>query len=134
MLSFERRWAEVLLASFAPPGGPGLAPRPGEVDYLAAYETLRTRSTRLAGVGLRGALWLVALSPWWLGRSIWLLPAMPHSARVEVLAELLEHRVFAIREATFLLKLAACLALLGSESVRARSGYDGRGHPMLAPP
>ena len=126
MFSFERRWVLVILATFAPTEGPGLAPRAGEVDYLHAFETLRTRSTTLAGWGLRGALWLTVLAPWWLGRSLATLPSLPQAARVELLAKLLEHRVFAVREAVFLLKLTACLALLGSDTVRARSGYDGR--------
>jgi len=138
MFSFERRWVGVVLASFAPAEGPGLAPRPHEaVDYFAAFETLRTRSTRIAGLGLRAALWLVVLSPWWLGRSLSVLTGLPQAARLTLLAELLEHRVFAVREAVFLLKLTACLALLGHADVRARSGYDGRSPralPLLGKP
>jgi len=131
MFAFEQRWALSILATFAPAEGPGLAPVAGEVDYLHAFETLRTRSTRLAGMGLRAALWLVALSPLWLGRGVATLPSLKQQERVDILAGLLEHPRFAVREATFLVKLAACLALLGSEAVRARSGYDPRPESSL---
>ncbi len=133
MFSFEGRWAQAVLASFAPSEGPGLAPKIGEVDYLNAYETLRTRSTWLAGIGVRAALWLVVLSPWWLGRSLFFLPSLSQGARIDVLGRMLEHRVFLVREAAFLMKLAACLALLGSDAVRARSGYDGQGTAPVLP-
>lgn len=131
MFSFERRWALCILATFAPSESPGLAAPAGEVDYLRAFETLRLRSTRLAGLGLRAAVWLVALSPLWLGLSLRTLPSLPGPTRLDVLARLLEHPRFAIREATFLLKLTACLALLGKDSLRARSGYDGKTRTAL---
>ncbi len=118
-----------VLASFAPSEGPGLAPKQGEVDYLQAFETLRTRSNWLASLGVRAALWLVVFAPLCFGRSLSLFPSLAQATRLDLLGRMLEHRVFVVREAAFLVKLAACLALLGSEAVRARSGYDGRKLP-----
>lgn len=124
MLWFERRWIDAILGSFAPEGGPGLAPRAGEVDYLGTFIGLYTSARRIARIGFRAGLWLVALAPLWLGRRVRTLPGLPLAERQALLTELLEHRVYAVREAAFLMKLAACLALFASEPLRARSGFD----------
>jgi hypothetical protein len=124
MLWFERRWIDAILGSFAPEGGPGLAPRTGEVDYLGTFVGLYTSARTIARVGFRAGLWLVALAPVWLGRGARTLPALALPERQALLAELLDHRVYAVREAAFLMKLAACLALFANEQVRARSGFD----------
>lgn len=105
-------------------GGPGLAPLEGEVDYLGVLETMRRRATRLAALGLRAAIWLLALAPIWTGRSLRTISGLPRAARASLLSELLVHRAFAVRELSLLLKLCASMALLGTRSVRARSGYD----------
>lgn len=127
MLLFERRWAQVILDSFAPPEGPGLAPRPGEVSTLAAFDTLRAGCSAPARIALRAAIWLVTFSPLWLARRAARFAALSRTDRLTLLATLLEHRVFFVREATFLLKTVACMGLLESESVRKRTGYDGDG-------
>jgi hypothetical protein len=126
MLQFERRWAQLILASFAPEGGPGLAPLPGEVDYVATFESMQLRARPLARVGLRAALWLVALAPLWLLGRFGTCARLSLAERQALLVRLAEHRAHPVREATFMLKLAACLALFASDDLRARSGYDGR--------
>jgi hypothetical protein len=132
MLAFERRWVRDILSSFAPEGGPGLAPRVGEVDYERAFMSLHGSARLIARVGMRIALWLIALAPLWLRGERRTLPALPSEARQALLARLLEHRVYAVREAAFLMKLCACLALFANDAVRARSGYDGS-HENLIP-
>ncbi len=125
MLLFERRWAQVILDSFAPPEGPGLAPRPGEVSTLVAFDTLRAGCSKPARLALRAAVWLVTFSPLWLIGRMRRFPALAGSERLAVLGKLLEHPVFIVREAAFLLKTVACMGLLASEEMRKRSGYDG---------
>ena len=125
MLVLEQQCVRAILASFAPEDGPGLAPRAGEVSYLPAYEALLTGATPLSRVGLRLALWLVALSPLFMLGRLCTFASLAPGERTALLARLLEHNSFALRESTFLLKTAACLALLGSDSVRERSHYDG---------
>jgi hypothetical protein len=120
----ERRWARALLEAFAPTGGPGLAPRAGEVDFLATFTTLTRRARPRAAWGLRLAVWLAALAPMWLWGRLRTITGLDREARAQLLDELLRHRSFPVRELTLLLKLAAAMALLGTESVRARSGYD----------
>lgn len=124
MTPFERRWAQALLEAFAPPGGPGLAPREGEVDYLGTFATLARRARPHAAWGLRIAVWLAALAPMWLWGRLRTVSGLSRGARARLLEELLAHRSFPVRELTLLLKLSASMALLGTSSVRARSGYD----------
>lgn len=126
MWAFERRWADVILGSFVVPGAQGLMPEAGEVDYLAGYESMYGAARPLARVGLRAALWLVALSPLWLGLRLRTFATLAPRERNRLLGRLIEHGSYPVRESVFLLKLVACLALFASESVRTRSGYDGR--------
>jgi len=124
MMAFEKRWARQLLSAFAPSDGPGLAPLHGEVDYLRALARMRREATPLAALGLRLAIWIAALAPLWLWGKLTTISKLATDRRTELLRELLTHRAFAVRELVTLLKLSAAMALLGTPSVRARSGYD----------
>lgn len=125
MMRFERRWAQHLLAAFAPvSSGEGLAPRPEEVDYLGVLARMRAKASPLAALGLRLAVWIAALAPLWLWGKVTTISALAIERRSQLLRELLGHRAFAVRELTMLLKLCAAMALLGTPSVRERSGYD----------
>jgi hypothetical protein len=124
MLSFERRWARHVLAAFAPTGGPGLAPALEEVDYQDVFARMLRGASPWAAMGLRLALWIAALAPIWLWGRLTTVTKLAAERRPELLRQLLHHRAFAVRELTLLLKLCAAMALLGTPSVRARSGYD----------
>jgi hypothetical protein len=125
MMRFERRWAQHLLAAFAPPASSeGLSPGPTEVDYLGVLARMRSKASPLAAIGLRLAVWLAALAPLWLWGRLTTISTLANERRPQLLRELLGHRTFAVRELTMLLKLCAAMALLGTPSVRARSGYD----------
>lgn len=124
MWSFERRWAQAILEAYAPPSGPGLAPRPGEVDYLGTLDRMVGYSGGRGRAGFRAALWLVALSPMWSLRGFGSIVRLGLEARTTLLSELMKHRVHPVRELTNLLKVVAAFAMLSTPSVRARSGYD----------
>lgn len=124
MMRFERRWAQHLLSAFAPPSTTGLSPGPTEVDYLGVLARMRRHASPLAALGLRIAVWVAALAPFWRWGRLTTITKLAAERRSELLRELLSHRLFAVRELTLLLKLCAAMALLGSPSVRARSGYD----------
>lgn len=126
MLAFERRWALAILDSFAPSGEDELSPRPGEVNVLSAFDALRLGASQPAQIALRAAVWLISLSPVWLGMSLRWFSSLSRQDRVRVLDHLLAHPAFFVREATFLLKTVACLSLFEVEAVRRRSHYDGR--------
>jgi hypothetical protein len=121
---WEQSWAEAVLESFVVDNSSGLNVAGGEVDYLAALGRMRRGGTALAAVGLRAAIWMVALAPLWVfGRCV-TFGQLTSRERAELLRRLLSHRVFAVRELTLLLKLTAAMALLGTASVRARTHYD----------
>ncbi|HEX2676508.1 MAG TPA: hypothetical protein VHM19_07705 [Polyangiales bacterium] len=123
-------WATEVLSGFAPPQSTsqsdalGLAPLPNEVDYQGTFRRLLRGGTRLAALGLVAAVWLAALAPIWRWGRFATISSLLPAERAALLSDLLRHPLFAVRELTLLLKLAAALALLGTASVRARSGYD----------
>jgi hypothetical protein len=136
MTRWEHVWAMEVLAAFAPASesragasqpprdGSQLTPREGEVDYLRAFRRMHAGSTPLAAFGLRFALWMVALAPIWaLGRFM-TFSTLGRAERTELLSRLLRHGSLVVRELMLLLKLTAAFALLGTPSVRERSGYD----------
>jgi hypothetical protein len=124
MTSWEQTWAEAVLTAFLVDGSPGLNTKQGEVDYLSTMRRMRNGGTALAAFGLRAAVWMVATAPLWLLGRFVMFGTLAASERSEVLARLLNHKTFAVRELTLLLKLTAAMALLGTASVRARSHYD----------
>jgi hypothetical protein len=124
MWKFEQRWAECALSSFIDDEGAGLVPLPNEVDYLKCFQRMRAQATPLAALGLRTAVWLIALAPIWLGVAARTLSSCKSRERTKIMSRLLSDRRFVVRELAMLLKLVASAALLGEPSIRARSGYD----------
>ena len=128
MLAFERRWTEAVLSGFAPPSETTLparlAPHEGEVEYFGALDRMRGASTPLAQFGIRFAVWMAALSPIWMTGQLKTMVGVRPDQRAKILERLLEHRVFFVRELSMLLKIGACMALVGTPSVRARTHYD----------
>ena len=131
MTRWELSWAVEVLAAFAPSSTEGrsaasraLTPRDGEVDYLKTFRRLMQGSTPLGALGLRVALWMVAFAPFWLLGRFSTFPELARGERTELLSRLLRHTSHFVRELSLLLKFAAAVALLGTPSVRARSGYD----------
>ena len=124
MLAFERRWAHAILSSFAPENGPGLAPRASDIEYVGTFVGLYESARLIARVGIRLGLWVVALAPFWLLGRARTIGRLTLEQRQALLERLLEHRAYPVREAAFLLKLCACLALFANDDVRSRSGYD----------
>lgn len=132
MSPWEQQWALDVLAAFAPPASEGLAPLPGEVDYGSTFRRMRRGATPLASLGLRVALWMVVLSPLWLLGRFATFSRLALRERTELLARLLRHTSSGVRELSLLLKFTAAVALLGTPSVRARSGYDNVKAPAPA--
>jgi hypothetical protein len=150
----EERWAASLIEAFAPSrperaattgagrptppddvasradGAPSaapvpLVPRPGEVDWAAAYRTLLARATPLARLGLRLALLVAVVGPALCWRRFVLAPSLPLRDRTRLLGELLASRSYLVRELVLLLKVCAAFALFRTPGPRARSRYDG---------
>ena len=126
MTRFEQHWAADVLMAFTAPGAPGLQPRADEVDYLKTFRRMRRGSTALAAFGMRLAVWIVAFAPVLLLGRLATFSRLGRREQSELLSRMLVHKHALIRELTMLLKMAAAMALLGTASVRARSGYDAR--------
>lgn len=124
LTTFERGWAAAMVGGFAPAGGAGLAPTPGEVDYVGAFELMCRSTTRLAAFGMRLALWMSVLAPMFVwGRATTALRLSPER-RSKLLGEMLTHRFMLVRELTVLLKLVASFAMFRVAALRIRSHYD----------
>jgi hypothetical protein len=133
MTRVEQTWIADVLTAFTLDGAPGLCPAPGEVDYLRTFSRMRRGSTALAALGLRLAVWMVALAPLWLLGRVATFSKLARRDRSELLGRLLSHQNLVVRELTLLLKLTAAMALLGTVSIRARSGYDDVRAPAAIP-
>ena len=123
-LPFERRWAQVVLAAFAVPSVVGLVPASSEVDGLDTLDRMTRVSTTRAALGLRLGVWLVMFAPIYAWGSLRLFTRLSSDERYRILCALLMHRTAIVRGLVAFLKLASCFAMLGTASVRARSGYD----------
>jgi len=138
MFSFEHRWIEAVFAGFAPPGkseDPSrLTPREGEVDHVASFRKMQGACTERAKLGFRIALWMAALAPFWMTFRFKTMTGLRADERAKILDRMLEHRLFFVRELTMLLKVGASFALIGTPSVRARTGYDATPPAHVDPP
>lgn len=112
------------MSGFAPVGGPGLAPRAGEVDWDLGVARFLERASTKGRLGVRVGLLLVVTAPLWLWGRLRSGASLAAEERARLLDAMLSHRFFFVRELTLLLKLVACMALFRVEDVRARSGYD----------
>ncbi|MBX3273352.1 MAG: hypothetical protein KF729_24020 [Sandaracinaceae bacterium] len=118
------RWAAVVMSGFVVAGGPGLAVAPGEIDWLGGTRDFLERASAKGRLGVRVGLLLAMSAPLWCWGRLTTAARLSPEERARLLAELLSHRVFFVRELMLLLKLVACMALLRPAAVRARTGYD----------
>lgn len=126
LFRFEERWVEAVLSGFSSPSGGGLVIEENEVDYLDGFMRMNEPATPLAAFGARAAVWMVALAPLWCLLSLRGVLRRSADERVALMTRMLEHRLWVVRELTLLLKVQASMAMMGTASVRLRSGYDRR--------
>lgn len=133
LTSWEKRWLQAIMEGFAPPTSTvGLAPQPGEVDYARAFEELNAHASPVAQAGLRAAIHLLGTAPMWTATKAATMDQLPVEERTALLSRLVSHPQLLVRELTWLLKVQGSMALLGTPSIRARSGYD-RGRAEKTP-
>ena len=125
----EAAWLEALGRAFAPEGeyrDGHLVPKPGEVDYVGTFCTLNAPAGPKVRYGIRAALALIALSPVWQKRRLATIDALDAEERTALIEELSRHPLQLVRELTLLMKVQTSMALLGTPSLRSRSGYDSK--------
>ena len=130
LFPFEKRWAAAILEGFAPCDGPGLAPKPAEVDWLGVHLRIFAATAPVGKLSLRLGVIITALAPLWLQGRPALISSLEPLERSRLLGRLLRLRGPA-GELANLLKMSASIALLGTPSVRARSGFDRIPHAGL---
>jgi hypothetical protein len=133
MIAIERQWAEAVLSGFtAGSVSSGQAPPLEGVDYVHAIESLVEHGNPITAVGVRFALLAIATSPAWHWGERRTMVALSPAERAALLAELVDHPSFAVRELAILMKIQAAMALFGNPAMRAWSAY-GRdaGRPRL---
>jgi hypothetical protein len=122
MLAIEKRWARVVLSSFAG-SSEGFVPD-DDVDYVDAALMFTGAGSEKAALGLRVAVLMVITAPLWAWGRLRRLSSLPAEERSRLMDELLRHRFFFVREMCLLLKLVCCMAIFRSAEARARSGYE----------
>jgi hypothetical protein len=127
LLPFEIHWAETIGRTLVPRGA--LDGATDGIDFGARYAEECRISPWYAALAFRASLWLTWLAPVWMLARPRTFGGLDGDARVVVLERLLKHRVYFVRMAVFVMKLAACSLLLGDEATLA-----GLGAYQLVPP
>jgi hypothetical protein len=127
LTTFELRRAALIARTFIPKGV--LAGTTDDLDAAALLREDDTHSPWHASLLLRGAVWLVWLSPLWTFTGLRTFGGLAEEARADLLGRLLHHDAYPVRQAVMYLKLCACNVLLGSERVLAHLGAYRLGKP-----
>ena len=123
MAWIEDSWAPIVLSSFAG-SGRGFVVDAREVDYLAGTQRFMSAASEKANLGLRVAFAIAMTAPFWLTFRFRTLRTLAPEERSAIMARLLLHPIFFVRELTLLLKLVACLGIFRSAEALARTDYE----------
>ena len=112
MMAFERRWTQVALEAIFPGGA-------NQIDAGAALEDVfRTVPARVA-LGLRAAVWLLALAPIVVLFRPRTLASLDVKTRERVVLTLLSSPMYLVRQLALLLKAFGALMFVAAPGVRA---------------
>jgi hypothetical protein len=115
---FERRWAEAAMVAIFPGsvemGLAGIGAMPIEPFLREVMCTLPFR----AALGVRLAVWLVAVAPWFLLRRFATIAGLGQADRERVVAALVASPVYAVRSLVLLLKAIGALLYADDDRVR----------------
>jgi hypothetical protein len=121
LLSFELAWAHAALgAVFPEPPRTVLSHgivRPNAARFL---DELVAKAPLEQALGIRLALWMVALAPLFTVRKLATIATLEHDDRTRVFERLLASPVYVVRQLALSLKALAALLYARSPAVRAR--------------
>lgn len=116
----ERAWAEAVFVALFPepprsqlPAGASSLAVAGEVVALLDGVPVRQ------AIGVRLALWMVALAPPWVLGTFATIATLDVAQRERLVAELLASRVYVVRQLTLALKAMGALAFARAPAVRS---------------
>jgi len=122
--NLETRWAEAALGAIFPGSkDAGMAGIRG-MDVRGFLSEVLGAVPFQAALGLRIAIWLVALAPLFIIGRFKTISGLTQPDRERVVAALVGHRSYALRSLTLILKTMGALLWAGDDAVRAH---------MLAP-
>jgi hypothetical protein len=127
---FEHRWAQATLVAMFPG-----AREDGFADIAAmdvhGFLVELTRSMPFkARLGLRAALWLVALAPLFVLRRLTTIARLSSSDGERVVAALCASRSYGVRSLVMMLKTFGALLYAGDDAIRARFKHP---EPKIVP-
>jgi hypothetical protein len=115
----ETNWAEAALSAIFPGSRDGMADirAMGVPGFLS--EVMCTIPFQ-AAIGLRLAVWIVALAPLFILGKLATIARLTQADRERVVSTLLAHRSYALRSLVMILKTMGALLWAGDDAVRAR--------------
>jgi len=114
----EMRWAYAAFGAIFPPGASKKIPL-GICDLdLATYLTeTRNRVPLRAAIGLRVAVWVVALAPLFVLHRLCTIAALDKASRENLLEKMLASPVYLVRQLVMLLKAVGAVLYAGAPAV-----------------
>ena len=116
LMSFERRWAHAGLAAIYTERERGVRVAFDQVD-ASLDETMLVVPWR-SGMGLRLAIWMVALSPIWLLMRLGTIGSVSAADREHALGRLIYHRNYFVRQLALLFKAFGALWVFRDAGLR----------------
>lgn len=118
LLSFELAWTDAALDAFFPEGT-ALPHGIRDVAPARSFDDLLAETPLEQSLGMRIALWIVALAPLFTIRRLGTIASIGEDDRRRVLERLVASPVYAVRQLVIGLKAMASLLYLRSPAVRA---------------
>jgi hypothetical protein len=118
LFAFERAWTDAAFDAIHP--NDGVLPHGVAIMHPARFLDEVVRETPLEqSMGIRLALWIVALAPLFTIRRLGTIASIAPADRARVLERLLASPIYAVRQLVLSLKAMAALLYAQSTSVRA---------------
>jgi hypothetical protein len=130
LTKLETTWAEAAMGAIFPGSrDAGLADLRG-MDLRGFLSQVMSTVPFQAALGLRLAIWIVALAPLLVLGRFTTVVGLDRAAREDLIARLLANRSYALRSLVLILKTIGALLYAGDDAVRARMNAPA---PQLHP-
>src|SRR5450432_1465482 len=117
---FENVWAKAALGAMFPGSHENGLTGIGAMDVSGYLDEVMRMHPYRAAVGLRVAIWLVAIAPIVVLGRVTTIEGLPQGDRVRLLEKLLASSTYSVRLLVMLLKAFGALLYAGDAGVRAR--------------
>jgi hypothetical protein len=119
LTNFEMRWVAAEFEAIFPGDDKGV-PSIAKMDVPGFMSEVMWRISSQAAIGLRVAIWIAALAPFFLIGKLATFTSLPTADRERVMTALVTHKVYAIRSLVMFLKTIGALLYCADDAVRAR--------------